>query len=156
MIITIIQSYPLQCCFESYTSVNMQRLPQCHWWQRITCQSKRHKRHRFDPWVGKIPCSRKWQLTPVFLPGEFNGQRSLAGYFPWGCRELDTTGRLSTHVCVCTHTHTHTCKVLCKLQYKCYFFKIMNSLMVRTISYLFPRFTISSPHHNSGQATCVY
>ena len=38
---------------------------------------------RFDPWVGKIPCRRAWQLTPVFLPGESDGQRSLAGYSPW-------------------------------------------------------------------------
>ena len=36
----------------------------------------------FDPWVGKIPWSRKWQPTP-FLPGEFHGQRSLAGYSLW-------------------------------------------------------------------------
>ena len=37
-----------------------------------------------DPWVGKIPWSRKWQPAPVFLPGEFRGKRSLAGYSPWG------------------------------------------------------------------------
>ena len=35
--------------------------------------------------------SREWQPTPVFLPGEFHGQRSLVGYSPWGCTELDTT-----------------------------------------------------------------
>ena len=50
---------------------------------------RRHKRCRFDPWVGKIPGSRKWYPTPVFLPGKFHGQRSLAGYNPWGCKELD-------------------------------------------------------------------
>ena len=36
----------------------------------------------FDPWVGKIPWSRKWQPTPVFLPGKFHGRRSLASYSP--------------------------------------------------------------------------
>ena len=41
---------------------------------------------RFDPWVGKTPWTKKWQLTPVFLPGEFYGQRSLADYSPWGGR----------------------------------------------------------------------
>ena len=41
---------------------------------------------RFDPWVRKIPWRRKWEPTPVFLPGESHGQRSLAGYSPWGCR----------------------------------------------------------------------
>ena len=46
--------------------------------------------YRFDPWVGKIPWRRIWQPTPVFLPGEFHGQRSLAGYGPWGCK---STGR---------------------------------------------------------------
>ena len=56
-----------------------------------TYQCRRHKRHRFDPWVGKIPWRRAWQPTPVFLPGESHGQRSLEGYSPWGCKELDTT-----------------------------------------------------------------
>ena len=37
------------------------------------------KRHRFDPWVGKIPWIRKWQPTQVFLPGESHRQRRLAG-----------------------------------------------------------------------------
>ena len=55
------------------------------------CQWRRHKRHGFHPWVGKIPWRRKWQLTPVFLPGESHGQRSLAGYSPWGLKESDTT-----------------------------------------------------------------
>ena len=45
----------------------------------------------FDPWVGKIPWRRKWQLTPVFLPGKFHGRRSLAGYSPWGRKESDMT-----------------------------------------------------------------
>ena len=38
-----------------------------------TCQCRRHKRCRYDPWVQKIPWSRKWQPTPVFLPGEYRG-----------------------------------------------------------------------------------
>ena len=40
--------------------------------------------------VGKIPWRRVRQPTPVFLPGESHGQRSLAGYGPWGCKESDT------------------------------------------------------------------
>ena len=36
------------------------------------------------PWVAKIPWRKKWLPTPVFLPGEFHGQRSLAGYSSWG------------------------------------------------------------------------
>ena len=42
-----------------------------------------YRRPRFDPWVGKILWKRKWQPTPVFLPGAFHGQRSLEGYSPW-------------------------------------------------------------------------
>ena len=60
------------------------------------CQCKKHKRFEFDPWVGKIPWNRKWQATPVFLPGEVHGQRRLLGYSPWGHKESDTTERLST------------------------------------------------------------
>ena len=45
----------------------------------------------FDPWVGKMPWSRKWLPAPIFLPGEFNEQRSLVGCSPWGQTELDTT-----------------------------------------------------------------
>ena len=44
------------------------------------------RRHRFDPWIGKIPWRRKWQSTPVFLPEKSHVQRSRAGYSPWGCR----------------------------------------------------------------------
>ena len=61
-------------------------------------QCRRRQRHEFDPWVGKIPWRRKWQPTPVFLPEESHGQRSLAGYSPQGCKELDTTEG-TWHVC---------------------------------------------------------
>ena len=43
-------------------------------------QCRRLKRHRFDPWVKKIPWRTAWQHTPVFVPGESHGQRSLVGY----------------------------------------------------------------------------
>ena len=45
---------------------------------------RRYKRHSFDPWNRKVLWSRKRQPAPVFLPGEFHRQRSLAGYSPWG------------------------------------------------------------------------
>ena len=48
------------------------------------CQCRRCKRHGLNPWVRKIPWRKKWQPTPVFLPGKFHGQRSLVGYSPWG------------------------------------------------------------------------
>ena len=49
------------------------------------------RRPGYNHQVGKIPWRRKWQPTPVFLPGEFHGQRNRAGYSPWDHRELDTT-----------------------------------------------------------------
>ena len=42
------------------------------------------------PGLGRFPWRREWQPTPVFLPGEFHGQRSLADYSPWGHKESDT------------------------------------------------------------------
>ena len=59
----------------------------------------------FNPWVGEIPGRRKWQPTPVFLPGESHGQRSLAGYSPWGHKELDV-------IWVTEHRHTRKSIVL--------------------------------------------
>ena len=47
------------------------------------------------PGLGKIPWRRAWQPTPVLLPGVSHGQRSLAGYSPWGHKELGMTERLS-------------------------------------------------------------
>ena len=64
-------------------------------------QSRRHKRCGFDPWVGKIPGSRKWQPIPVFLPG----QRDLAGYSLWDRKESDMTEHTHTHT---QQQHTHT------------------------------------------------
>ena len=62
------------------------------WQKKSTCQSRSFRRCGFDPWVKKIPWSWKQQPTPVFLPGKFHGQRSLAGYSPWSHqKELDTT-----------------------------------------------------------------
>ena len=52
------------------------------------------RRPGFDPWVGKIPWRKEWQPTPVFLPGESHGQRSLVDYSPWDCKESDTTEQL--------------------------------------------------------------
>ena len=47
-----------------------------------------------------MPWRRPWQPIPVFLPGEFHGQRNLVDYSPWGCKESDTTE-------VTEHTHAY-------------------------------------------------
>ena len=73
-----------------------ERLPWGLRWQRICLQCRRPG---FYPWVGKIPWRREWLPIPVFLPGKFHEQRSLAGYSPWGGKESRTTEQL-------THTRT--------------------------------------------------
>ena len=70
------------------------------WWLRrcTACSTG------FNPWIRKMPWRMEWQPTPLFLPGEFHGQRSLVGYNPWGCKELDTIEQL-------THSHKHTLNI---------------------------------------------
>ena len=81
-----------RCTISSYVELLL-RLP---WWlsrYRIHLQCGRPG---FNPWVGKSCWRTAWQPTPVFLPRESHGQRSLAGYSPRGCKELDVTEKLST------------------------------------------------------------
>ena len=73
--------------------IRLQELPRWCSAKRSACQLETCKRRGFDPGVGKIPWRRAWQPTPVFLPGEPQGQRSLAGY------SLKSWTR--------QHTHTH-------------------------------------------------
>ena len=61
------------------------------------CKSRRHKRCGFDSWVGKILWRRAWQPTPVFLPGEFHGQRNLMGTFHRVAKSQTWLMQLSTH-----------------------------------------------------------
>ena len=72
--------------------------PLCSW--KSGC-----KRPRFDPWVRKVPWRRKRQPAPVCLPGKPRGQRSLAGYSPWGRTESDTRGNgARSALCLCAHS----------------------------------------------------
>ena len=73
-----------------------------------TCQCRRPKRPMFNPWVGKILWRRKCQPTSVVLSGESHGQRSHAGYSPWGCKESDKTEH--------THTHTSHVAIICQVK----------------------------------------
>ena len=80
-----------------YISIHISGLPRWHNGKKPTCQCRRP---RFVPWVGNIPWRRKWHSTPVDLPGKFHGQRSLAGYTPWGCKQSDTTEHAYTYVTI--------------------------------------------------------
>ena len=71
------------------------------WRTDLVCQSGRCRRHRFDPWVGRIPWRRKGQHSPVFLTEESHGQRSLVDCSPWGHKDP----QLSTlHMQACDDT----------------------------------------------------
>ena len=97
--------------FSDFTPEEILQSSTCHWsstlllerrvhtgaplvaqWQRIHLPTRRCE---FDPWVGKTPRKRKWKPSLVFLPGKSHGQRSLAGYSPWGPKELDSTEQQS-------------------------------------------------------------
>ena len=65
--------------------------------QMVKRLSTKCRRPGFDPRVRKIWWRRKWQSTPILLPGKSHGQRSLVGYSPWGHKESDTTERLHFH-----------------------------------------------------------
>ena len=94
-------SYPISCGYHSnpffknicrYVSINnmycwfacFQTSHWASWWLSGKESACWYRRCGFDTWVRKIPWRRKWQPTLVFLPGKFHGQRSLAGYSPWG------------------------------------------------------------------------
>ena len=81
------------------------RLPRWFSGKESVCQRRRRRRLRFDSWVRKMPWRMEWQPTLVFLPGKSHGQRSLAGYSPWGCKDLDKTEWLS----MCEYAH-ETCQ----------------------------------------------
>ena len=67
-------------------------------WERIHLPKGVMRETRLDSWVEKVLWRRKWQPTAVLLPEKPQGQRSLAGYSPWGRKESDTIGQLSiTH-----------------------------------------------------------
>ena len=67
------------------------------------------QRLRFNPWIRKIPWRREWLPTPVFLPGESQGRRSLASYSPQCHKESDTTEQLPLYDKDKTKVHTQKC-----------------------------------------------
>ena len=88
--------------FSSETGNILQGLP---WWLRQWRICLQCKRPGFDLWVRKIPWRRAWLPTPVFLPGESHGQRSLVDCNPWGCKR-DTNEQLNTTTTTTTNIPT--------------------------------------------------
>ena len=71
------------------------------------------RRHRFHPWIAKSPWRRAWQPTPVFLPREYHGQRSLVGYSLWGHRESNMTEAHVQNSVLLACMHRTGCPSLC-------------------------------------------
>ena len=86
-------------CFYSVSS----QLPWWLRWYRIYLQCRRSE---FNPWVGMIPWRREWLPTPLFLPGEIHGQRSLVGYRQWNHKESDMTEWLTLSLSLFTFLHS--------------------------------------------------
>ena len=106
------------------------------WWlsgKEPTYQCGGCQRCGFNPRVGKIPWRRAWQPTPVFLPRESHGQRSLVGYSPLSCKELDTTEGLRIYTSsVCIHTSIHYIHTFCMSICKCTCMYIYTRALVNT------------------------
>ena len=98
--VTNFGNWPHTELYEVVFSTQLDRklgLPRWYSSKESVWQCRRHKRRGLDPWVRKILWRRKWQPIPVLLPGKSHGQKSLVGYSPWSCKELDTTELRSTH-----------------------------------------------------------
>ena len=98
-----IPSHSVCVCPYSWSESLVDSIYGLPWWLSGK-ESPACRRPGFDPWVRKIPWRWEWLPTQVVLPGEFHGQRRLADYGPWGCKELDTTEQIKNF----THTHTRT------------------------------------------------
>ena len=98
------------------------------WWfsgKESACQCRRH---RFDPWVGKVPCRRACQPTPVFLPAKSHGQRSLVSYNPVIAKESDTTERLNNKCHFRSHPTSQEPGSLCSRGWELWALMRMGSL----------------------------
>ena len=102
-------------------------------WEMIKVVNRETIILSFNPWVRKIPWRRKWQPTPVFLPGEPHGQRSLVGYSPQSCNELDMIEQLTTVL------DGVTTEIFCRWQLVCAHFtgQNMTLLFINDITVLF-------------------
>ena len=113
------------------------RLPRRLSGKESVCWCRRSRRHRFNPWVGKIPWRREWLPTLVFLPEESHGQRSLEGL-----------SQRVRHYWARAHTHTHTFLKSVKF--------VTTSLLFHVLV-LWPHgmWHLSSPTRNQTLALCI-
>ena len=101
------------------------------------------------PELGRFPWRRKWQPTPVFLPGKLHGQRNLEGYSLWSSKESDKTEQLTLpyiYIHINTHIHTYVWKTIEKVEKKNQFlikFFFAQSLSFKLGFYLFFSLSLS-------------
>ena len=124
------------------------------------CQCRRHKKHELDPWVRKIPWRRKWQATPIFLPGKFHGQRSLTGCSPWGCKESVRTEPRNTHTATCLCPVSSVCEPSFCRKPGCYTGTVCGCKTIAPYVKLFGKKNVLeimvSWVWNSNQASCLH
>ena len=89
---------PSRLIFEPQYFIEYLGPPRWHSGKESAWKCRRQKRCGFDLWVGKIPWSRKWQPTPVFLSGKLHEQNSLVDYSPGGLKESDMTEHANTQM----------------------------------------------------------
>ena len=101
-----VQAGWIKCIGSSYTHTRMHTHMRVHKWASLEAQTVKHSPAIQETWVWSLsqedPWRRKWQPTPIFLPGKSHEQRSPAGYSPWGHKQLDMTEQWTRH----THTFT--------------------------------------------------
>ena len=90
-------SFCLCILFFQYHLLHRLSFPWRHSCKEPASQCRRHRRGRFNSWVGKIPWRRKWEPAPVFLPVKPYGQRGLVDYSPKGRKEPDMTKHAGVH-----------------------------------------------------------
>ena len=82
------------------------------WWLRRLRICLQCRRPGFNSWIGMILWRREWQPTPVFLSGQFHGQRNLVGYSPWDCKQSDTTEGLTLNFPGGNYSRENSCEYI--------------------------------------------
>ena len=90
-----------------------------------------------DLWVRKISWRREWQPSPVFLPGKLHGPKNSMGYSPWGCKESDTTERLTVSL---SHSYSYL------ITYNCIYIYLITSLYKYIEIYVYTHIYIYKLH----------
>ena len=113
---TTISSLPKKICIYiiksnhiSWISFKKKKTYMYNWVWFLKWLSSTESSYGFDPWVGKIPWRRKWQPTPVFLPGKSHGQRGLEGHSLQGLKRVGDDSVTKQQQLLCLNSKFNTC-----------------------------------------------